>query len=131
MPISKILIIEDNPETLQQLLLGLKDWYIGEIVTSFSGGDVLQIIDREEFDIVLMPVYPLRTLLREMIQKTKDKPEAPLIIVTGTTQARDPVRKIEQAGCYYFPLTKHFYSLKVIFFAAEEPLRNQKIVQGI
>jgi DNA-binding response OmpR family regulator len=126
--ISKILIIEDNPEILQLLIQGLRDWYTEEIVTATTRGYVLHIIDREEFDIVLMPLYPAGALLRDMILRIKNKPEAPVIIITGSAQARDQVRKIEQSGCHYYPLMKRVFSLREIFLTAQECPTSQKPV---
>jgi len=94
---NKILIVEDDPVNAK-FLSAQCDTRNFENKVAGSGEEAIELLDSEDFDLVLLDVILPKMSgfeVLEHIRKSKDPNELPVIIVSGKEKAEDTVRGLE------------------------------------
>ncbi|MFN8523051.1 MAG: response regulator transcription factor [Chloroflexota bacterium] len=109
----RILIVDDDPDLLEALGLGLQlQWPGVEILTAKDGEEGLRAFERQQPDTVLLDVgLPIRdgfSVLREIRQRA----DTPVIMLTARGDELDKVRGLEIGADDY--VTKPFSPLELL-----------------
>jgi len=95
----KVLIVEDNPQSLQLLEIILRRYGVADIRTASNGRDALKAVQSERFDLVFMdmqmPVMNGYETTRAIRQQNND---VPIIALTAHAMKGD-MPKCLDAGC--------------------------------
>ena len=105
---TKILIVDDNPDVLAalELLLSLHEY---EVTTANTYKDALLAVERQQVSLVIQDMNFSQglTLGNEgkmlFYQLRKNKPELPIILITAWTQLETAVELVKQGAVDYLP----------------------------
>ena len=99
----KVLLVDDNPKNIQVLANTLMEMDY-DIDFAENGQDALEVIEEEDFDLILMdvmmPVMDGYTACEE-IKKLDNKKDIPLIFLTAKTDKESVSRGFEVGGVDY------------------------------
>lgn len=119
----KILIVEDEKNIRESIDSALSDKY--EVRTASSGNEALNIITKEQFDLLItdirMPGISGIELLKEF---KKLYPENPVIIITAFTSIQSAVEAMKSGASEYVPKP---FSLEEIEIKVRNLLKSKKI----
>ncbi len=97
----KILIIEDDPQMRQ----GLEEIFSGEgysVSTAISGREALNLLEKEEFDIVLADVVMPHVGGLDVLKEVQKKwPSMPVVMVTAFATVKDAVTAMKEGASEY------------------------------
>ncbi len=120
----KILVVDDEPDLVDILSFELSDQY--DVTTAFSGDEALDLLVKNNFDVVLsdvnMPKMDGLEMLKQLYQK---EIKVPVIFITAFSDF-DKLTKAWQIGAFDF-LDKpvDFEKMKSIMFKAINTDRNE------
>jgi len=118
---SRVLIVDDNIDSIMMLTFILKNDYI--IHKATSGPEALESASKNQPDIILLDVlmpkmdgYEVLALLKE----SEDTKDIPVIFVTGLNEADDEAKGLELGASDY--ITKPF-SASIVKLRVEKQLK--------
>jgi len=92
----KILIIDDDPRTLDALSVGIPlQWQGAEILTARDGEEGIEMFFEQDPDLVLLDVTLPRKNGFEILQTIRRVSDAPVIMLTARGEELDQVRGLE------------------------------------
>jgi len=105
---NKILLVDDDAKNLQVAMSILKDY---NVIYAQSGEKALELIDENEFDLILldvvMPILDGYAVCKEIKKKPKSR-NTPIIFLTVKDDEKDIVKGFEEGAVDY--ITKPFFS---------------------
>jgi two-component system sensor histidine kinase/response regulator len=111
---NKILIIEDNPHNIKLLASVLnKDIY--SLAIAQNGQDGLELVEEEDFDLILLDIMMPEMDGYEVCRKIKNEsrqPGIPIIFLTAKTQTEDLIKGFEYGAVDY--ITKPFNNKELL-----------------
>ena len=97
---SRILIVDDDSITRKTLSMALEDDY--ETITAGGGSEALEILGREEIDLVLSDLDMPGMNGIELLEKIKETEKPlPLIFITGQGTIETAVKAMKLGACDY------------------------------
>ena len=109
----KILIVDDDPDLLEAVGLGLQlQWQGVEIVTATDGERALDIFFDELPDVVLLDVGLPRLDGFEVLRRIREVADTPVLMLTARGEELDKVRGLEIGADDY--VTKPFSPLELL-----------------
>jgi CheY-like chemotaxis protein len=115
MAISKILVVEDDPDIQKVIRMSLKFNGVKEVVTASDGEECLAAVNRERPDLVLLDVTLPKLDGYETCRRLKANPETrsiPVIFLTAKAQKSEEDIGMEAGAVGY--LTKPFDPMKLL-----------------
>ncbi len=101
----RVLIVDDESGVRHSLTLVLKDQY--EVLSVATGQEALELLDRSAFDVVLLDILLPGIDGLEVLEKIKERPVAPqVIMLTATKTVKTAVRAMKLGAFDY--VTKPF-----------------------
>jgi len=100
---AKILIVEDDPTTVQLIEFLLKKNNF-EVLIAYNGEEALQIAKKEKLDLILMDVMMPKMDGIEAIEKLKkdeNTRDIPIIILSALGQEMDVMRGLQAGASSY------------------------------
>jgi CheY-like chemotaxis protein/predicted regulator of Ras-like GTPase activity (Roadblock/LC7/MglB family) len=80
----KILIVDDDPTLLEHLTQSLSPYYAFSIVTAENGAEAVEVLDREQVDLVVTDVQmPLMDGFALVSHISQHHPKLPVIVITA------------------------------------------------
>ena len=105
---NKILLVDDDAKNLQIAMSILKDY---NVIYAQSGEKALELIDENEFDLILldvvMPILDGYAVCKEIKKKPKSR-NTPIIFLTVKDDEKDIVKGFDEGAVDY--ITKPFFS---------------------
>jgi len=105
---NKILLVDDDAKNLQVAMSILKDY---NVIYAQSGEKALELIDENEFDLILldvvMPILDGYAVCKEIKKKPKSR-NTPIIFLTVKDDEKDIVKGFDEGAVDY--ITKPFFS---------------------
>jgi DNA-binding NtrC family response regulator len=127
----KVLVVDDEPQVLELFSdLLKKEKYAVKCV--LSGEEALNIINNEDFDIVLLDIKLGGISGIETLKKIKDvKPKMIVIMITGFGYDEDLISKSKEFGCAGYigknmPISQIMSNFKLFIKAAKEKSDKDK-----
>ncbi len=109
----KILIVDDDPDLLEAVGLGLQlQWQGVEIVTATDGERALDVFFDELPDVVLLDVGLPRLDGFEVLRRIREVSDTPVLMLTARGEELDKVRGLEIGADDY--VTKPFSPLELL-----------------
>ena len=107
----RILIVDDEP--MNHKLLGhiLKDEPMYELVSAVGGREALQILEKQEFDLIMLDVMMPQLDGLETLKLIREKYQTPIVLMTGV-KTLDASTEFTELGCEDY-ITKPFAPLLV------------------
>ena len=94
---AKVLIVDDNKENIDLVAYFLKPQNY-QILTAFDGVEALEIVEREEPDIILLDIMLPKMdgfQVCERIKKDRKTQFIPIIMITALKELKDKIRSLE------------------------------------
>ncbi len=98
----KIMIIDDDPLICQGLSQALKDEY--EVVSTTSGEEALEMVKKEDFDVVLTDLVMPKVGGMRILKEIKGiKPEIRVIMITAYATVENAIEALKEGATDYIP----------------------------
>lgn len=124
---SKILIIDDDP-VIRETIDAFLDNNHFKVIKAASGREGIEICRREKPDVILCDLFMPETSGLEVLKVvSREFPEMPLIIVSGTGSLDDAVNALTQGAWDY--LTKPIANKKVLRHAIKQALERAELLR--
>jgi len=124
----KILVVDDEPPVRDLFEdLFLKEGY--SVKTVATGEESIDLVGKEDFDVVLMDIKLTGMSGLEALKKIKDlKPSIVVIMITGFGYDEELISKSKEYGCAGYigknmPISQMISSFKLFVKAAKEKIK--------
>lgn len=119
----KILVVDDDDPSREALTLLLRS--VGYMVlTAADGGEALDIIDREQFQVIVCDLFlPDKSGFDILQSVRKVSASTEVIVVTGHASAQTAVRAMKEGAFDYITKPIDFDELKIVVSKALEKLK--------
>jgi len=115
MNISKVLLVEDDPDIQKVARMSLKMRGVGDVVVASNGEECLAIVGEVRPDVILLDVMMPKLDGYETCRRLKENPDTsaiPVIFLTAKAQHFEVKRGLEAGGLGYLikpfdPMTLH------------------------
>jgi two-component system, OmpR family, KDP operon response regulator KdpE len=109
----KILMVDDDPEILDAVTVGLQlQWQGATVLAASDGEQGLQVFYEQDPDVVVLDVTMPRKNGFEVLQDVRRVSDVPIIMLTARGEDTDQVRGLEQGADDY--VTKPFSHLALL-----------------
>jgi DNA-binding NtrC family response regulator len=101
-PTMPILIVDDEPSAIKALEWSLRAQGMDNLQSCLDGAQALEVIDKQEIEVLLLDLNMPRINGREVLQKvTQDHPEVPVIIITAVDDVETAVQCVKEGAFDY------------------------------
>jgi DNA-binding response OmpR family regulator len=109
----KILVVDDEPDVVESVRLGLTlQWREVDVLGAGTGESALDLIEREHPDLVLLDIGLPDIDGYEVLRQTRAFSDVPLIMLTARDSTMDKVKGLELGADDY--ITKPFNHLELL-----------------
>jgi two-component system KDP operon response regulator KdpE len=109
----KILVVDDDPEVMESISLGLSlHWRDVEVLGATDGEQALDLVEQQRPNLVLLDIGLPRKDGYQVLREIRDFSDVPVIMLTARDEAMDKVKGLELGADDY--VTKPFNHLELL-----------------
>jgi DNA-binding NtrC family response regulator len=115
----KVLLVDDEEEFVETLAERMRNRGM-DVATSNSGGDALDLIDQEPYDVVVLDLQmPGMDGLEALARIKKRKPDIQVVLLTGHATVQKSVEAMKQGALEFIEKPVDLSKLQEVIHAAK------------